>query len=79
MPFMQGRHEVPPAQQLESLRQARDFYNALADQLHNSPPQDGETEEAHLAREQDARRVAAAYENSFNIQLSLLKGKANQH
>jgi hypothetical protein len=73
---MSRRREVPPAQQLESLRQARDFYSALAEQLRNSPPAEGETEETRLAREQNARRVAAAYENSFNIQHALLKTNA---
>jgi hypothetical protein len=58
------------------LRQARDFYSALADRLRNSPPDEGETEEDRLAREHKARRVAAAYENSFNIQHLLLKTNA---
>lgn len=74
---MSRRREVPPAQQLEGLRQARDFYSALAEQIRNSPPAEGETDEAHRAREQSARRVAAAYENSFNIQHSLLKTSAS--
>ena len=69
---MQRRTEVPPAQQLESLRKARDHYNALADQLHNAKPEPPETVEMLRAREQDARRVAAAYENSVNTQQALL-------
>lgn len=71
---MQRRTEVPPAQQLEGLRKARDQYSALADQIRNNPPEDGETADQHQAREQKVRRVAAAYDNSFNIQNALLSG-----
>lgn len=71
---MQRRIEVPPAEQLEGLRKARDTYNALADAIHNAPPAPWETEAEHRKRERDARRVAAAYENSFNIQNALLGG-----
>ena len=66
------RKETPPAEQLESLRKARDYYSALADEICNSPPAPSETKAEHGKREQDARRVAAAYENSFNNQNALL-------
>jgi hypothetical protein len=69
---MQYRKEVPPAEQLEGLRKARDYYSALADEIHNAPPAPSETRAEHGRREQDARRVAAAYENSFNNQNALL-------
>ena len=72
---MQQRREIPPAQQLESLRKAWDHYRALADQIHHGEPQDGETQQHKWAREQNARRVAAAYENSFNTQNALLQGR----
>ena len=69
---MDYRKEVPPGQQLEGLRKARDHYNALADQIHNTLPVPGESRVQHLARENDARRVAAAYGNSVSIQQALL-------
>jgi cysteinyl-tRNA synthetase len=72
---MQQRKEVPPGQQLESLRKARDHYNQLADQIRNAAPDKNESTEDRQAREQNARRVAAAYENSFNIQNALLGGQ----
>ncbi|MES2293710.1 MAG: hypothetical protein V4527_10480 [Pseudomonadota bacterium] len=75
---MQYRIEVPAAQQLEGLRKARDYYNALADEIHNAPLASSETKTQHARREQDARRVAAAYENSFNIQNELLGGGRKQ-
>jgi hypothetical protein len=69
---MRRRQEVPPNQELEDLRKARDRYSALADQLLNATPQPPDTREMLHARALDARRVAAAYENSFNIQNALL-------
>jgi len=69
---MESRKEVPPTQQLESLRKARDHYSALADQIHNTVPEAGESRAQHWAREKDARRVAAAYDNSVSIQQALL-------
>ncbi|MEP6831308.1 MAG: hypothetical protein ABI963_13280 [Rhizomicrobium sp.] len=69
---MQQRKEVPPAQQLESLRKARDHYSELADQIRNTAPDKNESASQHQAREQNARRVAAAYGNSFDIQNALL-------
>lgn len=75
---MEHRIEVPPAQQLEGLRKARDHYNALADEIHNAPLAPSESQADHGKREQDARRVAAAYENSFNIQNELLGGGRKQ-
>lgn len=69
---MDVRKEVPPAQQLESLRKARDHYNALADRIHNTSPEAGESRAQHWAREKNARRVAAAYGNSVIIQQALL-------
>jgi hypothetical protein len=71
---MQRRKEVPPAVQLEGLRKARDYYVALADQIRDAALESGETPASHRKREQDARRVAAAYENSFNTQNALLNG-----
>jgi len=59
-----GRKEIPPSEQLLGLRKARDRYQALADQVRDDvdllqqPAQ-------KLAREQDARRIAHAYEKSI--------------
>lgn len=75
MAGMDQRHEVPQAEQLEGLRKARDHYNALADHIRGSALEPSESLAAHRAREQNARRVAAAYENSFNIQSALVKTK----
>ena len=75
---MQRRKEVPPAIQLEGLRKARDYYAALADQIHDATLESWETPATHQKREQDARRVAAAYENSFNTQNALLNGGRKQ-
>ena len=69
---MESRKEVPPTQQLEGLRKARDHYSALADQIHGTPPASGESRAQHWAREKHARRVAAAYGNSVSIQQALL-------
>ncbi len=60
--MIQGRIEPTPEQQLAELRKAFERYNLLADQLHGDPEMDpGERE----AREQDARRIAHAYEKSI--------------
>jgi hypothetical protein len=72
---MERRKEVPPAQQLESLRKARDHYSALADQIHNTLPGFGETIKDHRAREHHARKIAAAYDNSANNQQAFLGRK----
>jgi hypothetical protein len=72
---VETRKEIPPAQQLEGLRKARDHYSALAEQIHNSPPASGESRADHWAREKNARRVAAAYGNSAQIQQALLGRK----
>jgi hypothetical protein len=74
MAGMDQRHEVPQAEQLEGLRKARDHYNALADHIRGSALEPSESWATHQAREQNARRVAAAYEKSFNIQNALIKG-----
>jgi hypothetical protein len=71
---MQRRKEVPPAQQLEGLRAARDRYAALADRIRNTAPEPGESPQMHEKREQDARRAAAAYENSIQTQSALIPG-----
>jgi hypothetical protein len=68
---MGRKREAPAAEQLESLRQARDHYLALADQLRGAAREAAESPESQGERE--ARRVAAAYDNSFKIQSALIK------
>ena len=58
--------EVPPAEQLEGLRKARDHYSELADNIRDGSSDSSETSEQRRAGESAARRIAAAYENSFN-------------
>lgn len=64
--------ELSPAEQLEGLRKARDYYTALADRIHETALAPSESQESHRAREQEARRLAAAYGNSFDIQSALI-------
>ena len=63
---MGRKQEVPAAEQLESLRKARDHYLALADHIHNSH-EPAVSQTIRWANEREARRLAAAYDNSFKI------------
>ena len=69
---MGRKQEIPAAEQLEGLRKARDHYLALADQFHESR-EPSESQETRWANERAARRVAAAYDNSFKIQSALIR------
>ena len=69
---MGRKHDVPAGEQLESLRKARDHYRALADSIHGAGRDPLESVESHWKREREARRLAAAYDNSFNIQRALI-------
>ena len=69
---MARKPELSPAEQLEGLRQARDHYAALADRIHETARAPSESREDHRARELEARRLAAAYGNSFEIQSALI-------
>ena len=62
--MIRGRIEATPAEQLEALRKARDHYKALADRLRDSVDTPGGPEEKSRA-EQDARRIANAYEKTI--------------
>ena len=64
----QQRIEIGPAEQLEALCNARDFYSGLAETLHNrlvTSPNPSARDERH---EKKARRFAAAYDRSVKIQ-----------
>ncbi len=62
--MIRGRIEATPAEQLEALRKARDHYKALADGLQDNVDTAGGPEEKSRA-EQDARRIANAYEKTI--------------
>ena len=62
--MIQGRIETKPVEQLMELRKARDRYTALADQLRDDVDHLPDPEE-RSKREQDARRIAQAYEKSI--------------
>ncbi|HEY2836824.1 MAG TPA: hypothetical protein VGI89_09660 [Rhizomicrobium sp.] len=70
---MGRKREVPAAEQLDGLRKARDHYLALADQIHNAAREPSESQEIRWGNEREARRLAAAYDNSFNIQSALIR------
>ena len=59
-----GRIEATPLEQLAALYEARDRYAALADRLQNDADT-SENPEEKWEREQDARRIAQAYEKSI--------------
>jgi hypothetical protein len=59
-----GRIETSPLEQLVALYEARDRYAALADRLQ-SEADTSENPEEKWEREQDARRIAQAYEKSI--------------
>ena len=69
---MGRKREVSAAEQLEGLRKARDHYLALADQIHEAREPDV-SQSTRWANEREARRLAAAYDNSFKIQSALIK------
>jgi hypothetical protein len=72
VPAMGRKREVPAAEQLEGLRKARDHYLALADHIHNAR-EPSESQESRWVHEREARRLAAAYDNSFKIQSALIR------
>jgi len=73
---MTRKREAPPQQQLEWLQSARDYYSSVADRIRDGEGSPSELPEHRLAREQYARRISAAYENSCSIQSSLLHNKS---
>lgn len=61
--MIRGRIEATPAEQLEALQKARDQYKALADRLRDADTPGGPEERSRA--EQDARRIANAYEKTI--------------
>jgi hypothetical protein len=74
---MARKPETPPQQQLERLQSARDYYLSVANRLRDGKIGPSELSEHRRSREQYARRISAAYENSCNIQSSLIHKKSN--
>jgi len=71
-----GRREIAPKEQIKALRHARDHYVQLADRIHNDTESTLDAAEKQL-REDDARRIAKAYERSLSnsvARLSRLEG-----
>ena len=72
---MGRKREIPPEQQLEHLQTARDYYREVADRIRDGEVDPAELPEHRQLREQYARRISAAYENSCNTQSALIHQK----
>lgn len=68
----QERIEPSPAQQLEALCNARDYYSGLADTLHAQLVTSSSPSARDERHEKKARRFAAAYDRSVKIQRALI-------
>jgi hypothetical protein len=68
----QDRVELNPAEQLEALCNARDYYSGLAETLHNKLVTSGQPSERDERHEKKARRFAAAYDRSVKIQRAMI-------
>jgi len=66
------RIERSPAEQLEALCNARDYYTGLAETLHNRLMTSTEPSERDERHEKKARRFAAAYDRSVKIQRAMI-------
>src|ERR1019366_9744831 len=76
--MVHGRIETTPAEQLMGLRETRDRYAALADQLRKStdPLLDPEKK---LAEERNARRIVNAYEKSIANSIARMSALGQTH
>ena len=73
----QGRIELTPAQQLEQLCQARDYYVSLVESIQKKVAAGNPITERDERHAKKARRFAAAYERSVEIQRALMdRGQA---
>jgi len=68
----QERVERSPAEQLEALCNARDYYTGLAETLHNRLMTSAQPSERDERHEKKARRFAAAYDRSVKIQRAMI-------
>jgi hypothetical protein len=65
--------EMTPAEQLEALCNARDYYSGLAEILRNRATTADDHAEKWEKQEQKARRFAAAYDRSVKIQRAMIE------
>jgi protein TonB len=73
-----GRREIAPKEQIKALRHARDRYAELADRIHNDTESISDAAERQL-REDDARRIAKAYDRSLSNNVARLSGMEGTH
>jgi len=66
------RIELNPAEQLEALCNARDYYSGLAETLHNKLVTAAKPSERDERHEKKARRFAAAYDHSVKVQRAMI-------
>jgi len=67
------RSEMTPAEQLEALCNARDYYAGLAEVLRNRATTSTDHSEKWEKQERKARRFAAAYDRSVKIQRIMIE------
>ena len=67
------RIEQSPAEQLEALCNARDYYNELAEAICNKSVTAHGTAKLDERHEKKARRFAAAYDRSVKIQRAMIE------
>jgi TonB family protein len=73
-----SRQEIAPSDQIKALRHARDRYAEMADRIHNDINSTLDATERQ-AREDDARRIAKAYDRSLSNSLAQLSGMEGSH
>ncbi len=66
-------NEMSPAEQLEALCNARDYYAGLAEILRNRATTSMGQTEKWEKQERKARRFAAAYDRSVKIQRQMIE------
>jgi TonB family protein len=76
--MVHGRREIAPKEQIKALRHARDHYVQLAEQIHNDTKSAWDSAERQL-REDDARRIAKAYDRSLSNSVARLSGMEGTH
>lgn len=69
----QERIELNPAEQLEALCNARDYYSGLAETLRNKVMTAARPSERDERHEKKARRFAAAYDHSVKVQRAMIE------
>jgi len=67
------QNEMSPAEQLEALCNARDYYSGLAEILRNRATTSMGQTDKWEKQERKARRFAAAYDRSVKIQRQMIE------